>query len=123
MKSISRRSFLATASAGTLALTASLSTPLRAQPTITMRTGAPAALAWRAGHLHRPAVSSNNGLDDGEAQSDTAGVPREILIDAIETPEDPPLLPGGDADAVVDHGKSHVAVVTCGPNLDSRIGR
>ncbi len=50
MKSISRRSFLATASAGTLALTASLSTRLRAQSTITMRISSSMSADQNAAH-------------------------------------------------------------------------
>jgi tripartite ATP-independent transporter DctP family solute receptor len=50
MKSISRRSFLATASVGTLALTASLSKPLRAQSTITMRISSSMSADQNAAH-------------------------------------------------------------------------
>jgi tripartite ATP-independent transporter DctP family solute receptor len=50
MKSISRRSFLARASAGTLALTASLSTPLRAQSPITMRISSSMSADQNAAH-------------------------------------------------------------------------
>jgi tripartite ATP-independent transporter DctP family solute receptor len=50
LKSISRRRFLATASAGTLALTASLSTSLRAQSTITMRISSSMSADQNAAH-------------------------------------------------------------------------
>ena len=80
-------------------------------------------MTWRAGHRHCPAMSADNRLDDGETQSDAAGVPGKILIDAIKAPEDPPLLPGGDPDAVVDDGEGHMAVISRCTNLDSRIGR
>ena len=50
MKSISRRSFLASASAGTLALTASLSAPLRAQSAITMRISSSMSADQNAAH-------------------------------------------------------------------------
>ena len=50
-------------------------------------------------------------LDDAEAETDAAGLAGQPLIDAVEAPEDPPLLARRDADAVVLHLKRDAIVL------------
>ena len=55
--------------------------------------------------VHGAAVRAGDQVDDAQAEADAGGLARQPLIDAVEAPEDAPLLARGDADAVVLHGE------------------
>jgi hypothetical protein len=63
-------------------------------------------------------VSTHDQIDDAEAKADAGGLARQALIDAIEPPEDTPLLDGRNTDAVVGDVEADEPAVRARPHAD-----
>src|SRR5207237_9065679 len=61
------------------------------------------SLAALALELDRASVQDDEGLGDGQTEAGAGYFLRPALVDAVEAVEDPLLLLGGDAVAVVGH--------------------